>query len=89
MCFQYWMAAGGFYRWMGLGATELIPSTCLILESDALPLSVVHSIIPVAGKVLAETLQLSVPSPGLALHLHISSLIHTLLHLKPFFSYCT
>lgn len=42
--------------------------------------SVVHSIIPVAGKVLAETLQLSDPSPGLALHRHTSPPMHTLLH---------
>lgn len=80
MCFQHCMAAGAFYRWTGLGDTKLLPSTCLILESDALPLSVVHSIIPVAGKALAVTLQLSVPSPGLLLRLHTSSPMHTLLH---------
>lgn len=39
---------------------KLLPSTCLILESDALPLSVVHSITGVAGNELAETPQLSV-----------------------------
>lgn len=53
--FKYCMAAEVFYRWTGLGATKLFPSTCLILESDVLPLSVVRSIIPVAGKVLAVT----------------------------------
>lgn len=76
---------------MGLGVTKPLPSTCLVLESDALPLSDVHSIIPVAGKVLAEALQLSFPSPGLALHLpHIFVLrVHSgfnvmfLLHINP------
>lgn len=76
---------------MGLVATKPLPSTCLVLESDALPLSDVRSIIPVAGKVLAETLQISFPSPGLALHLpHIFVLcVHSsfnamfLLHINP------
>ena len=30
------MAAGGFYHWTGLSVTKLLPSTCVILERDAL-----------------------------------------------------
>lgn len=60
--------------------------TRLTLESGTRPLSLVRSIILVADKVLAKTLQLSVRSPELAQRHYSSSPRDTLLHSNYFSS---